>query len=108
MERVKAPERQDVPLFIRLGDVPIGRTRNLSSNGIFLETDARPPVDSRHDLFLAWGSSVYSCTARVVRHAVDGIGLTFEDTDTFFLQAVEEILEEEKVSSPSAPSSVPA
>jgi PilZ domain len=101
----KAPRRHDVPLFIRLGDVPIGRTRNLSRNGIFLETDSRPDVDSRHDLSLAWGSGVYSCTARVVRHADDGIGLTFEDVDTFFLQAVDEILAEENVDTPNSPAS---
>jgi hypothetical protein len=91
-----APERHEIPLFIRLGELPIGRTRNLSSNGIFLLTSERPPVGSVHELHLAWGTDVFSCTVRIVRHADDGIGLTFEDPDTLFKQAVNEILADQE------------
>jgi hypothetical protein len=90
----KAPARHDAPLFTRLGDEPIGRTRNLSMTGVFLETDVRPPVGSRDDLTIAWGEGVVSCAVRVVRHAADGIGLAFEDPDSAFSQAVQEILSE--------------
>ncbi|HET6345975.1 MAG TPA: PilZ domain-containing protein, partial [Myxococcota bacterium] len=88
----KAPARHDVPLFTRLGEVPIGRTRNLSVTGVFLETEARPPIGSRDDLTIAWGDQVVSCVVRVVRHATDGIGLVFVDPDSAFSQAVQEIL----------------
>lgn len=90
--RVPAPPRHAVPLFIRLGDVAMGRTRNLSQTGIFVETGERPPVDSVHELQLAWGTDAYRCAVRVVRHADDGIGLVFIEPDTFFSQAIAEIL----------------
>ena len=79
-------------LFIRLGDVPVGRTRNLSETGIFLETDVRPAIGSQHELFLAWGSDFHSCSVRIIRHADDGIGLTFLEPDIGFKQAIAEIL----------------
>jgi hypothetical protein len=95
-----APPRQNIPLFVRLGDVPVGRTKNLSITGIFLETHLRPDVGSQHDLWLAWGESTFSCKVRVVRHADDGIGIVFEEPDVFFAQAVEEILSDSDVPPP--------
>lgn len=90
----RAPRRQDIPLFIRLGETPIGRTRNLSVTGIFVETKVRPEVGSIHDLWLAWDDSTFSCPVRIVRHAGDGLGLAFIEPDAFFLQAIREILAE--------------
>jgi hypothetical protein len=98
-----APQRHDVPLFIRLGDSPIGRTRNLSATGVFLETDARPAVGSHDELTIAWGEDLYTCTVRVVRHAADGIGLVFEGPDDYFTQAVQEILADSPRTPPGKP-----
>jgi hypothetical protein len=99
-----APPRHVVPLFISLGNTPVGRTRNLSATGIFVETAVRPAIGSEHELSLAWGDSTHSCNVKVVRHADDGIGVSFCTPDAFFSQAIAEILAE----SPRAPLEQPA
>ena len=91
---VVVPPRHKVPLFICLGEMPIGRTRNLSRTGVFIETAMRPDVGSLHELRLAWDKTTYVCVVRVVRHARDGIGVAFSELDSFFAQAVAEILNE--------------
>lgn len=93
-ERRVPAARYDITLFIGQGDegIPLGHTRNLSLSGIFLETDARPPVDSVQEISLVWGEQTYVCRARIVRHADDGIGLTFLDPDQGFCWALDEII----------------
>jgi hypothetical protein len=86
--------RVKVVVFIGQGDdmIPFGRTRDLSVSGMFLETELRPPLDSDQNICLVWGDESLSCVARVVRHAADGIGLSFKDPDAAFVQAVNEII----------------
>ena len=57
---------------------PLGCSRNVSSTGIFVETTKRPPLESLHTLWFVWGEDIVSTSARVVRHAEDGIAFTFE------------------------------
>jgi hypothetical protein len=93
-DRRKPPARRQAALFVGSEDerLPFARSRDLSMSGVFLETDGRPPVGEQFEISIAWGDNVFSCEARVVRHARDGVGLLFLEPDTFFEQAVEEIL----------------
>ena len=86
--------RQPVSLFVGIGGdehVP-SRTRNMSISGLFLETDKRPDIDALVDLWFVWGDDTFVSKARVVRHATDGLGLTFVEPDGAFLSALAEIL----------------
>lgn len=93
-ERRNRPLRRKAALFVGSADdrLPFARSRDLSMNGVFVETDGRPSVGDELEISIAWGDDVFSCTARVVRHAEDGIAITFLGPDTFFEQAVHEIL----------------
>ncbi|MEK7705161.1 MAG: PilZ domain-containing protein [Myxococcota bacterium] len=96
MANGRRPTRHSVSLFIGTGDdggVPFGRARDLSVTGVFLETDARPPLGSVHAVSLVWGDDTVVCPACVIRHATDGIGLAFVNPDMAFCQVVREILE---------------
>lgn len=88
------PQRHRVSLFVAAGDepVPFGRTRDLSVTGVFVETAERPIVEDVVNLALVWGEDSLVCAARVVRHADDGVGLSFLRPDPFFLRAIVEIL----------------
>jgi hypothetical protein len=81
-------------VFIGQGEemVPFGRTRDLSVSGMFLETEARPEIGSEQKIAIVWGDDTCVCSARVVRHAEDGIGLTFMTPDATFMNAVQEII----------------
>ena len=94
-ERRKPPNRRLAALFVGSDDgtLPFGRTRDLSLTGIFLETGGRPAIGQRYEIGIAWGEGVFGCQAKIVRHAVNGVALTFIDPDTFFLQAIQEIME---------------
>lgn len=91
----RRPPRHRVSLFVSAGEepVPFGRTRDLSVTGLFVETAERPPVALVVNLGLVWGEDGLVCAARVVRHANDGIGLSFLKPDAYFLRAISEILE---------------
>ncbi len=87
-------QRHPVSLFVGMGSngEPPGRTRNISLSGVFVETPSRPPVGSIVDIWFVWGEDTFVGKARVIRHAGDGIGITFVEPDTFFLGALAEIL----------------
>jgi hypothetical protein len=89
----RAP-RYRVTVFIGQGEdmVPFGRTRDLSVSGMFLETDHRPSIGSEQDIAIVWGDDTCVCTVRIVRHADDGIGLSFMTPDATFMNAVQEII----------------
>ena len=91
----RRPPRHSVSLFVSAGEepVPFGRTRDLSVTGLFVETRERPPIEMVVNLGLVWGEDSLVCAARVVRHAGDGIGLSFLKPDAFFLRAISEILD---------------
>ncbi len=97
MPATEAPvaPRYDVTLFICQGDEmkPFGRSRNVSVSGLFLETVERPPLGSLLTIALVWGEGTFTCQARVVRHAAEGVGLAFVDADPAFMGAVAEILD---------------
>jgi hypothetical protein len=97
-DRRRPPHRRSAALFVATSDgaLPFARTRDLSATGVFLETGAAPPVGSRVEISIAWGESVQTCLARVVRVDRDGVALEFVDPDTFFLQAVAEIMAESR------------
>lgn len=94
-DRRAPPPRHLATLFVTLGEdmVPFGRTRDLSTSGIFLITEQRPPVASLCSIAFVWGEFAYQCQARVVRHASDGVGLAFVTFDESFARAIEEILD---------------
>ncbi len=85
-----------VTVFVGRGEDehPFGRTRDVSLSGMFLATSERPPVGSVQEVSLVWGDETVSCTARVVRHAEDGIALTFVDPGEAFQHALAEIVSE--------------
>lgn len=86
--------RYRVTVFIGQGEemIPFGRTRDLSVSGMFLETEARPALDSEQKIAIVWGDDTCVCRAKVVRHADDGIGMTFMTPDATFMNAVREII----------------
>jgi hypothetical protein len=86
--------RYRVTVFIGQGEemVPFGRTRDLSVSGMFLETEARPELGSEQTVAIVWGDDTCECKAKVVRHADDGIGMTFVTPDATFMNAVREII----------------
>lgn len=72
--------------------VPFGRTRDLSVSGVFLETDERPYVGTVREIAVVWGDDTFFCSARVVRHSNDGIGLVFVEPPRPFLDVVTDII----------------
>jgi hypothetical protein len=94
-DRRRPPCRRKAALFVATsdGEPPVARSRDLSTTGIFLETENRVPMGSSLDISLAWGESLLSCQARVVRRDDAGIALAFVEPDTFFMQAIDEIME---------------
>src|SRR5262245_7735473 len=93
-DRVQRQPRSSVSLFVGFGegDQTPARTRNLSIGGVFLETATRPAVGEVVDLWFVWGEDTFIAKAKVVHHAVDGVGLSFVEPDTGFLGALAEIL----------------
>jgi len=90
------PERTDrgyVCLYLGSGEegVTIGKTRNLSESGIFLEMEERPPIGSTRELMFIWGGDTMSCTGTVTRHGHDGIGLRFVNPDPLFIMTLQEV-----------------
>ncbi len=82
-----------VTVYLTTGDEmqPFGRTRDLSITGAFVETEARPDIGSVQELAIVWGDDTLFCTARVIRHTADGIGIAFVEPDAGLLRAVQEI-----------------
>ncbi len=74
--------------------VPLGVTRDWSATGVFVQTIARPPSDSKVEFTFVWGDETVRSRARVARHAEDGIGLTFIEPSPTFTYAVTGILAE--------------
>ena len=64
--------------------------------------DASLFVGSTLEITVAWGDDVFTCHAKVVRAAADGLALTFIDPDTFLLQALQEIMDDAPAVVPSA------
>lgn len=93
--------RHEVALFVGSSDgaLQFARTRNLSLTGVFVETESRPPVNSVHTVAFVWGEDTHECQARIVRHAEDGLGITFLGPDPTVLDALKEII----ASSPRLP-----
>jgi hypothetical protein len=73
---------------------PLGITRNWSETGVFIETHARPAVDSIIEISVVWGDDAVRTRARVIRHTEGGIGLDFVDPPAPFAYVVREILRE--------------
>ena len=94
-DRRRPPGRRQASLFVGsdIEPLPFGRSRDLSLTGVFLETTARPPIGDEREISIAWGADVFTCSARVVRHADDGVALVFVEPDTFFQQVLHEIVE---------------
>ena len=84
--------RRDFVLRSKTRRMPVNVwTMNVSISGMFLETNDRPPVGMVQDISIVWGET-YICSTRIVRHADDGIGLTYIDPDPSFLGIIEEII----------------
>ncbi len=92
----RAPRRR-VTLLIGNGEAqrPMGRSRDISVSGAFVETALRPTIDTTHTVSLVWGDDIHQSQARIVRHEEDGIGIAFLAPDQGFLNAVEDIVDEE-------------
>ena len=92
-EKRKPPERFKVTVFIGTGEEfePFGKTRDISSSGMYIETKLRPEIGSKHQISFVWGEDSYFCSAEIVRHAEDGVGITYLDADTSFKYAIEEL-----------------
>lgn len=88
-------QRHAVNLFVGYGidAPPFGRTRDLSTSGIFVETEDRPALKSIIDVHMVWGDDAVSSEAKVVRHADDGVGLTFVAPGEWFVQVITEVIE---------------
>ncbi|MEE8409232.1 MAG: PilZ domain-containing protein [Myxococcota bacterium] len=70
---------------------PLGRTRDLSMSGAFVETIKRPVLGSIIEIVFMWGDEGARCDARVVRHDGDGIGVEFVEPSDAFLYALREM-----------------
>ena len=90
----RAP-RFEVTIFMVTGEEmePLGRTRDLSASGAFLETSSRPTIGSEQEVGFVWGDDTVTCRARVVRHAGDGFAITFLAPDDHFLRVLQEVTE---------------
>ena len=73
---------------------PLGVTRDWSETGVFIETDARPPVDTIVEISIVWGDDNVRSPARVIRHTPAGIGLEFVEPPANFAFAVNSLLTE--------------
>jgi len=94
-KRERRSQRHAVSLFVGTGNdgsVPFGRARDLSVTGVFLETEARPALESVHEVSLVWGDDTVECGARVIRHTDEGVGLAFIEPDGSFRNVVDDIL----------------
>ena len=101
----RAP-RFPVSLFIGEADksTPLGRSRDVSLSGVFVETPHRPDIDTHCEIWFVWGEDIYSANAKIVRHADDGIGVTFIDPDPLFLRVLQEITgDDDETPPPLAP-----
>ncbi len=74
--------------------IPLGVTRDWSETGVFIETEARPPVDSVVEVSFVWGDDSVRSRARVVRHDTTGIGLDFVEPPAAFCHAVRGVMGE--------------
>ncbi len=116
MKPIRRDTRHPVTLFIGGGPkddggvpVPVGRTLDLSRSGVFIVTEARPPLGSSRRISLVWGDDIFFARAEVIRHADDGIGLRFLDADAGFINAVQEIIGDDlTLQAVSAPEDDPA
>lgn len=115
MSFVRRAPRHSVTLFIGGGPtddgslpIPVGRTKDLSCSGIFLLTDARPPIGALRKISLVWGDDIYFARARVIRHADAGIGLSIVDAEPGFVVAVREIVGDEPTLGSAADGEEPA
>lgn len=92
-------ERRRVALFIggAASMPPLGRSRDISVSGAYVETGRALQIDSTHTVSIVWGDDVHYVQARVVRHDQEGMGITFLQPPAEFLRAVEDILGERPV-----------
>ena len=77
------------------------RTLDVSTEGMFLEMGAPPPLGSRLDLNVAFGEEIVRLPGMVVRHELlgagrIGVGIRFEDLDAAARRAVRDHAEREK------------
>jgi hypothetical protein len=88
-------ERRPVVLLYGSSKDPrlFGKTRDLSKSGVFVETSLRPELESVLEISLAWRTDVWSCRARVARHAADGLGLVFIEPSPEFLRGVAVVMD---------------
>lgn len=71
----------------------VGRSRDLSTGGVFLETSVRPPLGSVVDIsVITEDDGRLECRALVVRHTGNGIGLLFGRSTPDFRHAIERML----------------
>ena len=100
----RAP-RYTVTVFLTAGEEmrPFGRTRDLSVTGAFVETSDRPPLGEVRELAIVWGEDTLVSSARIARHAADGVGVTFVDPPEAFQKAVSEILQTAPLKAPPHP-----
>ena len=93
-DSVSRAPRFNVTIFVTSGQemLPFGRTRDLSLSGAFVETTERPPIGDVREFAIVWGDDTLVCSARIARHAQDGVGITFMNPEEFFEKGVEEIL----------------
>jgi len=71
----------------------VGHSRDLSPSGVFFETTMRPAIGSELDVTLINDSDEsQNCSAWVVRHDLDGIGLTFARPNLPFRNALGRVL----------------
>lgn len=96
--------RRPVDLDVTLqsdGHKPIvGRAHDISIGGMFVKTEAHQPITLTTDSSVILGFSMdhdegtmhYRVPARVVRIALDGAGLMFEDYDAATLRSLRKVL----------------
>lgn len=84
--------RHSVNLFLGIAgaDGRPARTRNVSLSGFFIETTERPTVGELVGVWFIWDDDSFSVTGRVIRHADDGIGITFVEPDRDVIRALGE------------------
>ena len=94
--RTRVPFKVRIRLFIDGRPVPARGSRDLSLNGVYLFTKARPPLGTRGavEIILALGKTrlPLPVRGRVIRQDETGLGLQFEALDRSVFDHLKKVL----------------
>lgn len=80
--RIRAPFKIKITLITSVKKIEIGDSRNISLNGVFVETHEKLPIGSECRVLITLTeikpSIILSIESEIVRHDPTGMGITFK------------------------------